>query len=131
VSTIASPIKTPNFTKIMLSAIVDPVYDIEVSDDNQGYGIIEEEDPIEMMTRKLEREKRREKAKKPISLMMEREVVRNQMGRIASKMFKEKYKYYSWCKVYSYCFLLFLPENCMVDADILYSFIPDPDASVP
>ena len=51
---------------------MDPVYDIEVSDDNQGYGIIDEEDPIVMMTRKLEREKRRKKAKKPTSLMMER-----------------------------------------------------------
>jgi Mg2+/Co2+ transporter CorB len=55
----------------MPSAIVDPVYDIEVSDDNQGYGIIDKEDPIEMMTRKLEREKRRKKAKKPTSLIIE------------------------------------------------------------
>jgi hypothetical protein len=56
----------------MPSAIVDPVYDIDVSDDNQGYGIIDEEDPIKMMTRKSETEKRRIKAKKPISLVMER-----------------------------------------------------------
>jgi hypothetical protein len=37
--------------------------------EDQGFGNIDEEDPIEMMTRKLEREKRKKKAKKPMSLM--------------------------------------------------------------
>jgi hypothetical protein len=59
------------FAAIMPSAIVDPVYDNEISDDNQGYGIIDEEDPINMLTRKLEREKKEEKGnKQPISLIM-------------------------------------------------------------
>jgi hypothetical protein len=34
-------------------------------------GIINEDDPIEMMTKKLEREKKRKKAKKPFGFMME------------------------------------------------------------
>lgn len=48
------------------------INDVEVSDDmNMGFGIINEDDPIGMMTRKLEREKRRKKAKKPFGFMME------------------------------------------------------------
>ena len=43
--------------------------DMGVFLEDQGFGNIDEEDPIEMMTRKLEREKRKKKAKKPMSLM--------------------------------------------------------------
>ena len=55
----------------MLPAIEDLVFDIGISDETQGFGMIDEEDPIKMMTRKSEREKRKKKAKKPMILMTE------------------------------------------------------------
>jgi hypothetical protein len=49
----------------MLAAIEDLVFDIGISDENQGFGMIDEEDPIKMMTRKSEREKRKKKKGSP------------------------------------------------------------------
>lgn len=53
----------------MLSTNEDFARDIGVFLED-GFGEIDEEDPIRMMTRKSEREKRKKKAKKPMSLMM-------------------------------------------------------------
>ena len=102
---------------------MDPVYDIEGSNDNQGYGIIEEDDPIEMMTKKLEREKRRKKAKKPISLMTEqggqesKDCVKDLQGEV--QVFQSVQGKFILFPV------VFFSENCIIDADISYSFIPD------
>jgi hypothetical protein len=47
------------------------INDVEVSDDMNGFGIIDEDDPTEMVTRKLGREKRTKKAKKHLGFMIE------------------------------------------------------------
>ena len=39
--------------------------------DNEGFGNIDEEDPIEMMNKKEEREKRKKKPKKPTAILVE------------------------------------------------------------
>lgn len=60
-----------------------------------------------MMTRKMEREKRRKKAKKPFSLMMERGGQESN-GKDCAKDVQGEVQVLRWCKVYLYCLLLFL-----------------------
>lgn len=109
----------------MLPAIEDLVFDIGISDENQGFGMIDEEDPIKMMTRKSEREKRKKKAKKPMILMTEEnDQDTNERGHLGVDQ-GQLHVLQSVQGIYSYCFLLILSENCIIHADILYSFIQD------
>jgi hypothetical protein len=113
----------------MLPAIEDLVFDIGISDENQGFGMIDEEDPIKMMTRKSEREKRKKKAKKPMILMTEEnDQDTNERGHLGVDQ-GQLQVLQSVQGIYSYCFLLFLSENCIIHADILYSFIQDRNMS--
>jgi hypothetical protein len=91
----------------MLAAIEDLVFDIGISDENQGFGMINEEDPIKMMTRKSEREKRKKKAKKPMILMTEEnDQDTNEGGHLGVDQ-GELQVLQSVQGIYSYCFLLF------------------------
>ena len=49
--------------------VLDSNSDVLFTVDDEGFGSIDEEDPIEMMNKKEEREKRKKRPKKPMALL--------------------------------------------------------------